>query len=528
MSKTCKKLLAILIIIQFTLILATFSIIIVESQDAVIIRIIDAKTGSSSITVGNKTEPLPPEGHAFTVNVTLDGFIEKLTTYQIAVSFNQTKVKCTTAWISETDPDFLFHGRSVSIPKPHIVNDLGYVVLGAGLQNVFDPVTVSQGIFCQINFTAIKNGTSTLDIIPTYSKSYPDDTFLWDDLFHDIPFTSQSLSVTVITGRSPPIASFTFSPSNPKPDETITFDASKSYDPDGNITSYVWDFGDSTNLTATSETITHNYTSTGAYHVNLTVFDNNGLYNSIAQDVLVGGPPYTNFTYDWEQKDEYPLNPYSNITVTFNASASFDPDGYITLHIWDFGDDGNATSTNITITHSFTLNGIYHVKLTVFDNDGLYNSMAQRIFIGIRPVANFTFSPELPNPDEQIVFNAYGQGLLSYDSDGYIIEAIWDFGDGDVTETNVTESSDLITGHVYAGQGGVYPVNLTVFDDDGLYTTVINNVNVTVIHTELDSGIKWESYAAAGVIFGAIIVVAIWYKKRPEKEPSREERYRVI
>jgi len=38
--------------------------------------------------------------------------------------------------------------------------------------------------------------------------------------------------------NKPPIASFTYTPENPLVNETITFDASSSYDPDGTIISY--------------------------------------------------------------------------------------------------------------------------------------------------------------------------------------------------------------------------------------------------------------------------------------------------
>ncbi len=360
-----------------------------------IIEIVDAETGLDSITLGSETEPIPPEGFPFTVNITLDGFIEKLSTYQIAVGFNQTKVKCTTAWISETDPNFVFHGKAVIIPDPYISDRLGYVVLGASLQNILDPVTVSQGLFCQINFSAIKNGTSTLDIIPTYSPDYPDDTFLWDDQMQDIPFDSQSLSVTVITGRSPPIASFTFSPSNPKPGWTITFDASESYDPEGYIASYIWDFGDGTNLTAISHTTTHNYTSTGVYPVNLTVFDNDGLYNLTTCYIFVGKRPIAEFTLS-------PENPLPDEEIVFDASLSSDPDGYIALFVWDFGDysdlvEIDATDPNIPelwkATHTYIgQGGLYPVVLTIYDNDGLYNSTTHIVNVTIRGRTTIIFN----------------------------------------------------------------------------------------------------------------------------------------
>lgn len=536
MNLSYKKPFTVFIAIQFMLILIiASSVSIVESQETPIIRIIDAEKGLTSITLGSETEPMPPGGYPFTVNVTLDGLTEDLFTYQIAVSFDTTKINCTAAWIPTDGPNFVFYGKRIVKGEANIAkaNVDGCIVLGASLQQFGDSVDVSQGIFCQINFTVTKKGTFTLSIIPTGGDPY--DTFLWNTLPHELSFTSESFSVTVFAGSSPPVAAFTFYPQNPKVNETVTFDASESYDPEGgNITLYIWDFGDDTNATVPDPTTTHNYTSFGSYLVNLTVTDNAGLNNSIAHELLIGTLPCVNFTYDWEQKDEYPLNPYSNVMITFNASHAlcYDPDGNITSYVWDFGDENTTTTTNVTVTHTFASNGIYRVKLTVFDNDGLHNSMAQYIFVGIRPIAEFEF-PENPNADEDILFVAYDSSRpkdLSYDEDGDIVHAIWDFGDYlGLIEVNVTDPSlDLITSYAYAGQGGVYPVNLTVFDDDGLYTSVVHDINVTVIEFERTVESGWESYTVAGIVFGAIILVTVWYKRRPEKKLDRRERYRVI
>lgn len=53
----------------------------------------------------------------------------------------------------------------------------------------------------------------------------------------------------------------------------MEFNGSNSYDPDGNITSYVWDFGDGT--VGYGEYVSHRYLFPGDYNVTLTVFDNN-------------------------------------------------------------------------------------------------------------------------------------------------------------------------------------------------------------------------------------------------------------
>ncbi|MBE0513158.1 PKD domain-containing protein [Candidatus Bathyarchaeota archaeon] len=73
----------------------------------------------------------------------------------------------------------------------------------------------------------------------------------------------------------PPIATFTYSPQNPIVGESITFNATASYDPDGTIVKYAWDFGDET--TGEGVTTAHTYTSPRNYTVTLTVKDDEGL-----------------------------------------------------------------------------------------------------------------------------------------------------------------------------------------------------------------------------------------------------------
>ena len=58
-------------------------------------------------------------------------------------------------------------------------------------------------------------------------------------------------------------------------DEVVTFDGSESYDIDGTIIAYDWDFGDGT--TGTGMTTAHAYETAGRYTVVLTVTDNGGL-----------------------------------------------------------------------------------------------------------------------------------------------------------------------------------------------------------------------------------------------------------
>ena len=84
----------------------------------------------------------------------------------------------------------------------------------------------------------------------------------------------------------PPIASFTFSPSNISVNKEINFDASQSSDVDGEIVSYQWDFGDGN--TSTGEIVTHAYSVPGEHAVSLVVVDNDGVVSTHSKTIQVG------------------------------------------------------------------------------------------------------------------------------------------------------------------------------------------------------------------------------------------------
>jgi hypothetical protein len=534
-----------------------------EAQER-LISIVDAETGEGSISLGSPTEPIPPGGYPFTVNVTLNGLTQNLFTFQVAIAYKYEEVKCTGAWLPKNDPNFVFYNKQIQPAGPIIYNQqppptpqgqprapegYGYVMIGASLIKWMDAVTTSQAILCQINFTTSKTGTFTIKIIPTDSKDFADDTFLWDSNMITMPFSPQDFQVSVYGAKSPPIAAFTWSPQYPKPNQTVTFDASESYDPDGQITSYYWDFGDGTNMTETSPKINHTYTTYGPKYVTLTVTDNDGRNSSKTQTIYIGIPPQVSFTYDWDRRNEYPENPYMCCEIIFNATESLDPDGSIIQYVWNITrlqfqpkgvrishipiESWNETTTNSTYTFTPAKNSIYNITLTIYDNDGLYNTTSKTIFVGLRPKVYFTWIPETPMPDQEVIFNAYQSDTgepYTYDEDGEIKYVVWDFY-GEMEESqmrayNITKREDLITSFTYFGQGGNYTVILTVVDDDGLYSSISRTISVTVLQNPEQSSIGWDLYIALAIIFA--LAGTVWYKRRPEKEPSPKERYRVI
>ena len=72
---------------------------------------------------------------------------------------------------------------------------------------------------------------------------------------------------------------------NTNDDHSFSFNASGSYDEDGNITSYFWDFGDGT--TSTEMNSDHTYSGEGWYNVTLIVTDDQGNIYSKTMSVFV-------------------------------------------------------------------------------------------------------------------------------------------------------------------------------------------------------------------------------------------------
>ncbi|MBE3114410.1 MAG: PKD domain-containing protein [Thermoplasmata archaeon] len=91
---------------------------------------------------------------------------------------------------------------------------------------------------------------------------------------------SPTLSVTISETNNEnesPIPNIN-APGNASSNHSILFDASGSYDPDGVIVSYFWDFGDGE--IDTSKNPIHTYKNPGQYTVTLTVTDSSGITSS--------------------------------------------------------------------------------------------------------------------------------------------------------------------------------------------------------------------------------------------------------
>ena len=154
--------------------------------------------------------------------------------------------------------------------------------------------------------------------------------------------------VTVTLAGSSPVASFTFSPANPKPGQPVTFTDTSS----GTPTSWSWAFGDIG--AANTATTMHTFATAGTFTVALVVTNGFGSDSTSKPVRVTADVPalHADFTYS-------PTSPVAGTPVQFTDRSAGSPASWS----WDFGDHTGSTASSPG--HTFAAVGPYAVTLTV-------------------------------------------------------------------------------------------------------------------------------------------------------------------
>ena len=156
----------------------------------------------------------------------------------------------------------------------------------------------------------------------------------------------------------PPVASFTYTPSEPLVGQTVTFNASESYDTDGTIVSYAWSFGDATSITETDAVTTHVYTEDETYDVTLTVTDDDGLTDSTWKTVTVLPIHDVAVTSVTPSFTEVTIGENLTITVSLKNEGTVAETFTVTVYSNDTAID-TQTVTNLAADNSDTLDFVW-------------------------------------------------------------------------------------------------------------------------------------------------------------------------
>ncbi|MDE3235145.1 MAG: PKD domain-containing protein [Bacteroidota bacterium] len=174
------------------------------------------------------------------------------------------------------------------------------------------------------------------------------------------------------------------------------------------ISTYLWDFGDTkrTTDTSSSPTPTYTYTDTGQYVLKLKVTATGGCNDSTTALVKV----YPGFKANFSISGSCLLNPYQFTDQTFTKY------GYVNSWQWKFGDSPLTTDTSSFQNPSYTYSslGTKYITLITTNSKGCTDSLTQSLAVFDKPVISLPFHDTLICSIDTLPLQASSSGSYSW------------------------------------------------------------------------------------------------------------------
>jgi gliding motility-associated-like protein len=238
----------------------------------------------------------------------------------------------------------------------------------------------------------------------------------------------------------------TFPKSNICLGEVITVNAADDTSHGSNLT-FEWNMGDNSPI-KTTQTVTHPYTASGSYIVNLKFTEvSTGCVGNLTNTVNVQDYPKTDFTSDPTNKAVlcYPR------VVNFKDASVTSLNSPVTTWFWDFGNGVTADASTASTTFP---KGTYDVTLISGTSYGCKDTMVYR-YVVVGPEGDYTVTPTVGIcRGDLVTFTTSNlKDVKSY---------IWDFGDG--SKTTLTTAGTTVHRYSYVPASGKISVFLILQD----------------------------------------------------------------
>ncbi len=301
-----------------------------------------------------------------------------------------------------------------------------------------------------------------------FSYTFPSNNDYPVTLTVETPYDSETFNV--IVGAHTPVqgAAFSYSPLTPETSDTVTFTA--SYTPSGSSgadtpITYIWDFGDGMTSTGAISTVTHSYVAGGTYNVQLRAENAYGGADAGNAIEVKEGVAEVSFS-----PNPNPPIQYSDFVFTANISPT--TASQPVTYTWTFDDGVITTTVTPAVHHTFNTAGEHTVTVTATNGYGTPASHTGVVDVYGIPVSGGVINTQQNSAVEpnEVTFIA----ALTPLSATLPITYTWDFGNGVISTTTVSSTTNTIT-YIYPTTG-TYTVRITATNGYGVpavYTRTI-------------------------------------------------------
>lgn len=176
-----------------------------------------------------------------------------------------------------------------------------------------------------------------------------------------------AVQAALAMANAAPVATLAARPATGAAPLAVTLDASGSSDADGSVVAYRWDTdGDGdVDVETASPVLAHTY-GAGVWTPSVRAVDDDGLASApVTAEVRASNPPVA--------AASVPAKAKSGQVVTFDASASTDPDGQVVSYRFTFGDGTSVVSSTPVVTYTYAADRalVFGWTLTVTDDAGV-------------------------------------------------------------------------------------------------------------------------------------------------------------
>jgi len=297
-----------------------------------------------------------------------------------------------------------------------------------------------------------------------------------------------------------------------KEDDKFSFHGTGDDSPsDINSLQYRWKFGDG-NISdwAADAEMNHSYTLSGNYEITFQVKDNNNDTANASINIIVENvAPSGGFTTKKKFYDE-------DEQIVIKAENLNDTESDLPLLNVTWLADNVTVGYGRNVSFSVPRAGPVIISINITDDDGAYFRSSERFVIqNIPPEAYFSASAEKVPAGNIIIFDAENTSDSSSDMDS--LNYTWSLGDGSIAYGQELD-------HRFLNEG-IFPVKLTVTDDDGesdTYEMVITVENIDPAGDEGTGDKKIGKNMWFAIIFIVIFILILfvgialflYYKKR--------------